>query len=798
MHARLEGSGGRLWVTLAADARFGAPDFVDDQIWELTQSAREPAALVCQTSYGLRARNLSLFPAFSQDGAWLSDPAAFAEPPVLEAAFPNYARLRLSPWPGLQVLAEYWVPESHVLAGRMRLTNSHDQAQSMRLRLHAVLHPAEGSEVMHRSTFNGVTVLAGRTGGLAPVVFLSGGAVLEPAAHPGLGLQLALEPGETRSLPWAHAGLRDPEASFSLARSTTERPWDAEVAVLELANAGWVEVESGREGWDAALFRSQSLALGCLMGPSRYLPYPSVVASRRPDQGFSPRGDGRDYPAAWAGASAEMALTAVPLLQWSAPAMAKGMICDFLHNPMPDGGLDSRPGLTGLKAGTMCPPVLAGLAWRLYQTTEDAVFLRDVRAPLAAALRAWFDPAHDRDEDGFPEWDHTPHAMNDDSPTFALWHRWGQGLAIEQAETPDLAAYIARECAALLAMGQVLEAHQDDEWLVRTSAEITDRLDRAWSDSAGAYLPVDRDEHASPGGYDIVRRKGSFSHADKLEFDPPARLIVRCFGPESAGGKLKVRLHGRGRRGRSRIERLAAGDFNWFWEFGTATSSKTYAELTKVEVLGLDDNYETEIRAADYTRVEAHGLLPLWAGVPNPVRARAMVKSNLLEPRRFWRRYGIPRLPADDPAYDPDKHLEAFGVRLPLNVMLAEGMLRYGYRPEAAQLFERLMEAVVHSLDQARGFRGVYHPDRLAAGDERDELLGAAPLGLFLELLGVRLVAPWKVRLEGRSPFDGPVTLRWRGLSLTRSGDQTEITFPNGQHASARGEAPTVVEQARG
>jgi hypothetical protein len=791
-------AGGRLWLTLAADARFGRPDFFDDQIWELQPSAREPLALVCQTSFGLRARSLSLFPAFSRDGGgWLMDPAAFAEPPELEIALPNYARLRLRPWPGLSVTAEYWVPESHVLAGRLHLANPSDQMQSVRLRLHAVLQPAEGAEVMHRASFNGVTVLSGRTMGLAPVVFLSGGAALEPAAYPGLGLQLAVEPGETLSVTWAHAGLREPEASFNLARSTSERPWDSEVAALELANAGWIRVDSGRPAWDAAFQRSQNLALGSLMGPSRYLPYPWPVASRRPDQGFSPRGDGRDYPAAWAGGSAELAMMAVPLLQWAAPSAAKGLICDFVHNPMPDGGIDSRPGLSGLRSGVACAPIVAGLAWGVYQVTEDADFLRKVRGPLVGAVRAWFGTAHDRDGDGFPEWDHTPQAMNDDSPTFAVWHRWGQGLAIDRAETPDLAAYLLQECTALLAMGQVLEAHQDDGWLTDTCRQLTDRLDQAWSETAGLYLPVDRDEHVSPAGQDIVHRQGAFTYAAKHVFDPPARLIVRCFGPEAASSKLKVRLFGRAGRGRSRIERLSPGDFQWFWEFGTATSSRNYSELTKIEVSGLDDGYEIEVRTADFTRPEATGLLPLWAGVPDPVRARAMVTRNLLDPRRFWRRFGIPRVPADDPGYDPDKHLGAFGVRLPLNVMLAQGMLRYGYRREAAHMFERLMETLVNTLDQAHGFRGVYHPDRAGGGDARDELLGAAPLGLFMDLLGVRLIAPWKVRLEGRSPFDDPVTLRWRGLTLTRSGDQTELTFPNGQHASARGEAPTVVEQAR-
>jgi hypothetical protein len=32
-------------------------------------------------------------------------------------------------------------------------------------------------------------------------------------------------------------------------------------------------------------------------------------------------------------------------------------------------------------------------------------------------------------------------------------------------------------------------------------------------------------------------------------------------------------------------------------------------------------------------------------------------------------------------------------------------------------------------------------------------------------------------------------------MEITRQGDRTQITFPNGQQVSAQGEAPSVVEQ---
>ncbi len=738
-----------------------------------------------------------MFPGFARVGATLTDPRAFSVPPKVEAVFPNYARLNLAPWPEIEVTSEYWVADSHALAGRFQLANASDQAQVFGFRLYALLRPDEGSQIMRERVFRGVSVLTGASGGLWPVVFLSGGASIEAAAHPGLGLRVKLAPGERRQLTWAHVGLPDPQASFDQARSMTERSWDAEIAHLEMANAHLVQVDSGNPDWDRAFRAAQNAALRSLIGPTRYLPFPSPVASRWPDQGFSASRDGRDYPRPWAGQSAEMAMAVVPALIHAAPRLAQGVLRDFLHNPTPEGGLDARPGLGGQRSGTICPPVLAGLALQVYKSTEDVSFLRSTRPGWVAALRVWFGPDHDRDEDGFPEWDNTLHAMVEDLPTFARWHTWAQGLNIDMAETPDLGSYLIRECQALLEMGRIVDEHDDDEWLEATARLLRDRLEAAWSQDLHAYLPVDRDKHASPEGSEIVRKRGAFSYKVKGRFEKPVRLIIRCFGPELEAKKLKLRIHGRSRRGRSRIESLNARHVQWFWDFGTVTTIKTYVEITQVEVLGLSDDFETEFRVADFTRLEAMSMLPLWAGVPNAERAAELIEMTLASPDRFWRQYGVPRCSAEDPAYEPDNRLEACGVSPIQNAMLVEGLLTYGRSSEAAELFERLMAAVSQSPDGDQGFRSVYHPDRPGGVGDREEILGIAPLHLFLELVGVRLISPSKIRLEGRNPFDSPVRLTWRGLEITRQADRTEITFPNGQQVSTQGETPSIVEQLK-
>jgi hypothetical protein len=115
------------------------------------------------------------------------------------------------------------------------------------------------------------------------------------------------------------------------------------------------------------------------------------------------------------------------------------------------------------------------------------------------------------------------------------------------------------------------------------------------------------------------------------------------------------------------------------------------------------------------------------------------------------------------------------------NELIGDGLLAYGYPLEAAELVNRLMAAVVPVLKQERGFRRAYHPSSGQGLGERDAIGGLAPLGLFLETLGVRVISPRRVILQGINPFPWPVTVKYRGMTLLKQKDVTTVIFPDGQ-----------------
>jgi hypothetical protein len=796
---------------LCADARLCVPTYVDDQIWEISLHGNDPPAVGLETTYGLRVQGMRIFPSFFTQGSVVSDPRSFAEPVLIRRFLVNYVRLECKPTAAWWVELEYWVPDSQRIAGRFTLQNQSRTEQEMRLRLQAVLraHPYDTEDSgasghgrvatggMRPESISGVTVLTGVTEDLAPVVFLAGGARPEVGPYPALGVDLRLSPGESRSLVWAHAGLADIEGSFASARELAGCSWDAEVARVEMVNASIVDIKTGDPDWDAAFAAAQNVSLGAYIGPTRFMAYPSFVEARVPDRGFSTRQDGRDYSWHWAGQAAGQARINLPQILPAAPRLAEGVLQNFIKSQKQDGSIDWKPGLGGQRNGSLCAPLLADLTWQIYQQTQDSSLLEQVLQPLLAFFDRWFASDHDRDRDGLPEWDNTMQAGYDDWPTFVRWRTWGQGLDITKAETPDLAAYLSAECRALVQIANELGRGEIVAPLESRLEQLKQAVDRTWSEVDASYHHQDRDLHQAVSGEILGRGRGEFvMHVDRA-FEPAARLLIRVGASEGVSHAIQVLIHGRDPHGGERTERLTERSFQWFWDYGTATSDQTHVYIERIEVRGLNPEFETELRTADFTRQDQSLLLPLWAGIPQPARAERLVQQTLLDEDRYWRRFGVPMCSTADPAFDATEKAGSGGVRMLWNVMIAEGLLKYGYTAQAADLFSRLMQACIHSLRSDKSFHDSYNPDAPQGLGERNHISGVAPLSLFLKILGVQLVTPRKVLLRGANPFEWPVEVSWMGLRVLRETDRTHITFPDGQSVVVEGDAPRLVEQAQ-
>jgi hypothetical protein len=276
-----------------------------------------------------------------------------------------------------------------------------------------------------------------------------------------------------------------------------------------------------------------------------------------------------------------------------------------------------------------------------------------------------------------------------------------------------------------------------------------------------------------------------------MVFELPTRLMLRVETSGDTTLGARAFLHGTTANGQHVVERLERNNFQWFLGLGTATVERLYAELERVQIEGIGPDDEVSLHIVDYRTRDHTQFLPIWAEAAAPKQVKKMVKRNLLKPTRFGREYGLPACPKP-----PKKSGEDIcsGVWLPWNALIAEGLLAYDLRAEAAEVVTRLMKAIVQSLKQEGAFFKHYDADTGQTMGERNALAGLPPLGLFLHTLGVRIHSPWRVSLAGSNPYPWPVKIQYRGLTIERSAEETIVTFPNGQSVSVEDPAPCIID----
>jgi alpha,alpha-trehalase len=119
------------------------------------------------------------------------------------------------------------------------------------------------------------------------------------------------------------------------------------------------------------------------------------------------------------------------------------------------------------------------------------------------------------------------------------------------------------------------------------------------------------------------------------------------------------------------------------------------------------------------------GLIPLWAGLAAPERARTVIEGHVLDPRRLWSPHGVRSLAADEPLYNTDNVLKPYsnwqGPIWPhANWMILHALLRAGYAAEALAVAERVTRLCLDDLDRNGMMHENYHAETgepLAAPD---------------------------------------------------------------------------------
>ena len=462
---------------------------------------------------------------------------------------------------------------------------------------------------------------------------------------------------------------------------------------------------------------------------------------------------------------------------------------NFLAVQRQDGWIDARPGLDGQRTGVLAPPLLATLTHTVYHYTRDKALLAEVFPGLRLFFERWFKPDMDRDGDGLPEWSEVDQGAFG-GPLFGSGSNAGQGLDISTVESPDLAAYLVREASALVRIAEVLDRPDDAAALTARHDQLAAKMQALWDPDARMFRPRDRDTHTTPVGDVILEAKGDRPLRERTVLPYPSRLILRAIGGLTRKPAFSCAVEGVNADGQPAHEEIPGEAFDWYRSSGAATTHTVWQEITNLKFSGLSRVYTVQVSTVNLSQEDLTWLVPLWTDALNDEQAETLIAA-LTDPARYWRIYGVPGCPADDPAYR-----DGGSVMWPYwNMLLAWALMDRGRRTEAADLFRRVLAAQVRGLSSGQSFRAGYNADTGEGLSDSGVISGAVSLAWFARLFGAYVPAPDRAVISGPLAFEGErMTWTQHGARITRGPEGTTIRFASGGEVTLRPDAaPQVI-----
>jgi len=752
-------------LQIAADARLTATDSADDQVWEIVPGLGDRAALALQTRYGGRAGLVSLVPLWQVDGRVIYQAQQYAAPVIIRRFAPAYVQLQTQLTPNIALRAEFWAMDSHAVGGRFSLRNLSKMAQQLRFEVLAFVGMAgqEQATKLIPMVGGGHALALGAIGNLYPMVMLDGGAAGPDASSHKIGTDIMLEAEGQASVSFVCAGLPDPRAALDVAQRWLGEKWSSHFAQITAAAQALPQVETGDASVDATIAFGYMQLMQAFSKASRAGTYPTLLPLRMAGN------PARTMASAQVAYATGLAAAAVDA------AWAQGLVRSVLAGQQDDGWIDGAARL-GNRAAYLYPPILARLAWSIFQYTEDDGFLRDILAPLNRFFDRWLAADLDVDADGAPEWQASGQFG---FPSHVVS---GNHVDVRSFESPGLMAYLLSEANSLREIAHYLREDALEGSLTTRIEQLKGTLATFWDAEKSRFVYRDRDTHTTPGRLDILKQgSGDETHFVAYTLTQPERIIVEVKGGVQHTPKFTLTVSGVGSDGETIHEIADERAFVWQTGRGSYTTDAVFTQVDSIQCEGLVRVYQVFAFTADLTPFEVDALLPLWSLGVRPEQADALVGQI---GRNFWSTSGISET-AEPPVETPT--ISTFFI-----TVLGEALLEHaqGDTRAAFPLLERFLRTQIGVLQQNKAFMEYYRADRAEGAGERGHVAGLPPLHLLLRVLGLRVISPTKVWTGGPFPWAAPVRVTQRGVTIERSVEGTRITFASGHVAELPADAP--------
>ncbi len=736
---------------IAADQRCSTITPEDDQIWELESSKGEPPGLAFQTTYGLRAYGIRVFPRFSIKKVPVSDPRSFSTKPQIQYGAPNFIELQYSPFSNLDVIQKTWVPDSHTLTAQVALTNASSGLIQVWMEWIVQLNPLLTGSPMSAAQISVNTVLQGQTGNLFPVFLLTGGPRGDLSAFPSLGIEVTLQPNTSRQFSWALATLGSIEDSFYAARKATAYTLDIEQIKIQMLKKGQsVSFSFPDPNLNQTLEQSQQRVYQLLLPPYRSLENPWYVTKRDSEHGNLPSENSSGFSADW-GIQKMTDLWALSrMLLPLRPDLVKGMLQNLLNQQGVDGTLYAQSNWNGKVTNLVAAPLAAALAVEVYESTGDKEWLAQNYGALIRATKIWFQPENDRDQDGWPEWQHILQTgLAEDAPPD---QKNKLEALIQTAEWPSLAALLLNECRALIKLANELNDTIDVEWLESQILQLDKALQVCWDQKHGMYAFRDQIGHFSMQSKALhtFRQNGVAETISTLPH--PSRLVVHLKTKDVENRTVNCQVKGVVNHHEKTVS-LTAKDFRWEDEDGLAVSDEVFSVVKKITVTGLKKGERLVIETPDHYLPSADLIIPLWVDTASKTQTDVLINSGI-------------------------RYLDAAGSGIPvyLKIMWLEALTNAGRKELASRYFKQWYLGFAPQTI-GEGAQTIFGAYRSKTGG-LEQLI---PLKTLLQLLGIERISDEELILGSFNEFFPQVNVQYKKFKLDLESGQAKIENLNGE-----------------
>jgi len=756
----------------------------NDQIWALCLDASETCPFYLHTTYQLRAKSMRLFPNIIFGRHTLTQPGDFLEMPTVTCYTPSFIEIRYQAIHQLQVRFCAFIPEPEVLVGTTEIEYLGDEPIQVICETAAVLNPMDTGHPTRPFTIGSNHLLTGQSHNVFPTLSMSSGPKATSNPYPALRIPVYLEAGEKETLHWALASKDDQTASLDTARKFIAVDWERTAQIHLKAHAKQtIVIKTGHPDWDAAFQLAQSNALTHLVTFEEDQYPRTFIRNRTPDLPTSKNDQMNDLTL----------LDTLHLFEVLLPAHADDLIeliKKFIYQVDDQGVLPSKihqhPG--GRKINE--PPLLASLCLALYEIKPDVDFLRQAFPILQRFYNEGWSAGSDQELDSLPAWESPSQLqLNLGLFNFDIWDETGMGLDIRTAESPALAAMLLREASALKKIAQILGDRSARIRYGKIAKNLQERMQSMWDEQREMFTYRDRRSHRSPARelYYPGRIRPMLSLNKR--FSEPQRLQVHLTTHDENPCPGIVSIQGWLDNGEECAERFQPPALRWVAGRAHATSQHVFTGIESVAFEGFNPNDHFLVETANYTQEDISCMLPVWSGGLPKDQFSSLVKSHL-DPQAPELSHGIPDtwstihpLPEGLPQH----------INILWNTLIIAGLARQGFAQEAVGWFTSLMSRIIQGLKEFNGFYPSYNCDNGIPTGQPNAITGLAPLRVFLQIAGIKLIRPGQVALLGSNPFPWPIEVRWQGLWLRKAGSETHILFPDGTHYHSQATKPLIV-----